>query len=156
MLRLRELTAEETAALKRLAHARTEAARAVERATIIWLASQGERVAAIARRLGLTEATVRLWLKRFNKEGLAGLADRPHAQVVAAPQRARDRHDPVQVVRREVAAGLRAARLRVALRHVGVRQPGGQAAEAPNARDVGNRLDVEDQDRRHANTPVDR
>jgi transposase len=79
MLRLRELTAEETAALKRLAHARTEAARAVERATIVWLASQGERVAAIARRLGLTEATVRLWLKRFNQEGLAGLADRPRS-----------------------------------------------------------------------------
>jgi transposase len=79
MLRLRELTAEETAAIKRLAHARTEAARAVERATIIWLASQGARVAAIARQLGLTEATVRLWLKRFNKEGLAGLADRPRS-----------------------------------------------------------------------------
>ena len=79
MLRLRELTAEETAAIKRLAHARTAAARAVERATIIWLASQGERVAAIARRLGLTEATVRQWLKRFNQEGLAGLADRPRS-----------------------------------------------------------------------------
>ncbi len=79
MLRLRELTVEETAALKRLAHARTEAARVVERASIIWLASQGERVAAIARRLGISEATARLWLKRFNQEGLAGLADRPRS-----------------------------------------------------------------------------
>ena len=79
MLRLRELTGEETAAIKRLAHARTEAARAVERASIVWLARQGERVAAIARRLAITEATVRLWLKRFNKGGLAGLADRPRS-----------------------------------------------------------------------------
>ncbi len=79
MLRVRELTAEERAAIQRLAHSRTEAARTVERARIIWLASQGERVPAIAKQLGLSQATTRLWLRRFNTEGLAGLADRPRA-----------------------------------------------------------------------------
>src|SRR5436305_14892800 len=79
MLRIRELTAAETAAIKRLAHSRTEAARAVERARIIWAASRGERVTAIAAQLGVTAATARLWIKRFNMEGLAGLADRPRS-----------------------------------------------------------------------------
>ena len=79
MLRVRELTAEERAAIQRLAHSRTEAARTVERARIIWLASQGARVPAIAQQLGLSQVTTRLWLKRFNQEGLAGLADRPRA-----------------------------------------------------------------------------
>jgi transposase len=79
VLRLRALTGEEAAAIKRQAQSRTAAARAVERARIIWLASRGERVAAIARQLDITEATARLWLKRFNTEGLAGLADRPRS-----------------------------------------------------------------------------
>ena len=79
MLRVRELTAEERAAIQRLAHSRTEAARTVERARIIWLASRGERGPAIATQLGLSQVTTRLWLKRFNQEGLAGLADRPRS-----------------------------------------------------------------------------
>ena len=79
MLRVRELAAEERAAIQRLAHSRTEAARTVERARIIWLASQGERVPAIATQLGLSQVTTRLWLTRFNTEGLAGLADRPRS-----------------------------------------------------------------------------
>jgi transposase len=36
-------------------------------------------VPAIARDLHLGQDTVRLWLKRFNAEGLAGLADRPRS-----------------------------------------------------------------------------
>ncbi len=79
MLRIRELTAEERGAIKRVAHSRTEAARAVERARIIWLARQRERVAAIADQLDITAATTRLWIKRFDQDGVAGLADRPHS-----------------------------------------------------------------------------
>ncbi len=79
MLRLRALTDDEAAAIQRQARSRTAAARAVERARIIWLASHGERVAAIARQLDLTAATVRLWIKRFNIEGVAGLADKPRS-----------------------------------------------------------------------------
>jgi transposase len=78
-LTLRPLTDEEARTIDRLAHSRTEPARAVERARIIWQARQGARVPAIARALGLCEATVRLWLTRFNARGLDGLADEPRA-----------------------------------------------------------------------------
>jgi transposase len=49
----------------------------VERARVIWQSSQGQLVPAIARELGVCQPTVRLWLKRFNAHGLAGLADAP-------------------------------------------------------------------------------
>jgi transposase len=60
----------------------------VERAQMIWSACQGEGVPAIAQRLSLDERTVRLWLKRFNQEGLAGLEDRPRSgrPVTYAPE----------------------------------------------------------------------
>ena len=74
-LRIRPLTDEERATLARVAHSRTAAARDVERARIVWLASQGVRVPAIATELNLSEKTVRRWLKRFNADGVAGLAD---------------------------------------------------------------------------------
>ncbi len=76
-LRVRPLTLEETEAMRRLAHARTEPARRVERARIIWLSAQGERAPAIARAVGSCTATVRFWLKRFNTKGIAGLEDEP-------------------------------------------------------------------------------
>jgi transposase len=78
-LRLRELTEDEQAAVERLAHSRTAPARQVERARIIWRASQGEMAPAIAAALGLTAHTVRDWIKRFDAPGLAGLADQPRA-----------------------------------------------------------------------------
>lgn len=76
-LRVRAMTAEETALIRRLAQARTEPARRVERARIVWRASQGQRGAAIAGELGVCTATVRFWLKRFNAKGIAGLDDDP-------------------------------------------------------------------------------
>jgi transposase len=63
--------------ITRLAHARTAPARTVERAQIVWRAHQGERVPVIARALGRCEATIRLWLTRFNVQGIAGLTDAP-------------------------------------------------------------------------------
>jgi transposase len=78
-LRVRELTDEENEQIKRLAHSRTAPARRVERARMIWLASQGRRVAAIATDLHVTAETVRLWLKRFNAAGLEGLKDAPRS-----------------------------------------------------------------------------
>jgi transposase len=77
-LRIRDLTRDEQAEIRRLAHSRTAAARLVERAKILWQARQGTRVPQIAQQLGLSEKTVRFWLKRFNAAGLAGLEDRPH------------------------------------------------------------------------------
>jgi transposase len=72
---VRELTAAEGLAVKRLAHSRTAAARLVERARIVWLSSQGWRVAAIAAEVGRSGQTVRDWIARFNAAGLDGLAD---------------------------------------------------------------------------------
>ncbi len=78
-LTVRPLTDEETRAIDRMAHSRTESTRAVERARIIWQARQGARVPAIARTLGITEATVRTWLTRFNAGGVDGLKDAPRS-----------------------------------------------------------------------------
>jgi len=66
------MTAEEVDTRQRLAHSRTEPARTVERARLIWLAHQGPSVAAIAQELRRCQATVRAWLKRFKRRGLAG------------------------------------------------------------------------------------
>ncbi len=79
MRQLRPMTPEEHTAITRLRQSRTEAARLVERARIIWLASQGWRVPAIATELRLNERTVRLWLTRFNAAGLDGLRDAPRS-----------------------------------------------------------------------------
>ncbi len=75
LLVLRPLTVEEEQTVDRVARSRTEPARAVERARIVGLAHRGWRVPAIAREVGLSEATVRLWLRRFNERGLDGLKD---------------------------------------------------------------------------------
>jgi transposase len=79
LLALRPLTDDETQTIDRLAHSRTEPARTVERAQIVRRAHRGERVPAIARALGITEATVRLWLKRFAAGGVDSLADAPRS-----------------------------------------------------------------------------
>jgi transposase len=78
-LQLRPLTPEEHDTIRQLAQSRPAAARTVERAKIIWLASRGRRVPTIAAEVRLGGDTVRLWLKRFNADGLAGLRDRPRA-----------------------------------------------------------------------------
>jgi len=78
-IRVRDTTPEELDEIKRLAHSRTEPARAVERARIVWLSRQGKRVPGIAKELQVTQKTVRLWLKRFNDHGVDGLLDRPRS-----------------------------------------------------------------------------
>jgi transposase len=78
-IKLKKLTAEEQTAVDKLSRSRTAPTREVERARIILLASTGMRVPAIAQELGVTEITVRTWLKRFNDTGLAGLQDRPRS-----------------------------------------------------------------------------
>jgi len=78
-LRVRAVSDEERTELQRRAQARTEPARVVERARLVWSVAQGERAPAVARRLGVVAATVRLWVKRFNAAGLAGLDDQPRS-----------------------------------------------------------------------------
>lgn len=75
-LTVRAMSAEEAQALRELAHSRTAEARLRDRARICWLSHQGQRVAAIKAALGIADGTVRLWITRFNADGLAGLRDR--------------------------------------------------------------------------------
>jgi hypothetical protein len=56
-LKLREMTSDERAAIKRLARSRTASAREVERARIVEMACHGERVPPIAARLEITAKT---------------------------------------------------------------------------------------------------
>jgi transposase len=78
-VRIRTVTEEEGREIERLAQSRTAAARLVERGRVLHLAVHGQRVRAIAQALQVSQATVRLWLKRFNAAGLAGLRDAPRA-----------------------------------------------------------------------------
>jgi transposase len=78
-LGVRPLTADEAGELRRRAASRTLPARVVERAKMIVLVYEGQRVPAVAARLGVGADVVRAWLKRFNAEGLDGLQDRPRA-----------------------------------------------------------------------------
>jgi transposase len=77
-LHARALTHDEQQQLKRLSQSHTAAVRDVERARIILQSNQGQRVPVVARTLNLCEPTVRVWIKRFNDHGMAGLADAPH------------------------------------------------------------------------------
>ena len=74
-LRLRDLTAEERAAIAKLAHSRTAPARQVERARILWHASRGASAPEIAAVLHIDAETVRRRVRRFNAEGPAALED---------------------------------------------------------------------------------
>lgn len=76
MLRVRTMTEDERGTLQRWARSRTEPARRVERARMVWAASQGEKLAAVATAHDCNVETVRLWVKRFNADGLDGLQDR--------------------------------------------------------------------------------
>ena len=81
---LRDLSAEEASAVHNLARSRMAAARRVERARIVWRASQGETLPTIAETLGLSAETVRRRIRRFNAEGLAALEDHPRSGRPAA------------------------------------------------------------------------
>jgi transposase len=78
-LRARMTVGEERAAIEQLARSRTAPARTVERARIVLLSRFGDSVEEIAEKLVVCPATVRLWLTRFNRDGLKGLADRPRS-----------------------------------------------------------------------------
>jgi transposase len=78
-LKVRPLTAEEADALKRFASSRTAPHRVVQCAQLLWASVQGEPVPAIARQVGLSAFRVRAWIHRFNRHGLAGLADAPRS-----------------------------------------------------------------------------
>jgi len=78
-LKVRPLTAEETEALQRSAGSRTAPHRVVQRAQLVWASARGEAAPVIARQVGLSAFRVRAWIHRFNRYGLAGLADAPRS-----------------------------------------------------------------------------
>lgn len=77
-IRLKQLSADEHSEIKRLAHSKTESARIVQRAKLIWLMVNDSNLpatrAAVAS--GLSPAMGTFWVKRFNAESISGLADR--------------------------------------------------------------------------------
>src|SRR3954465_15131236 len=73
-LRVRALSEEEGHRLARMTRSQKLGAGLVRRAQIIQHAVDGLSAPGIAARMGLCGATVRFWLKRFNKRGLSGLA----------------------------------------------------------------------------------
>lgn len=79
-IRLRALTTEESDAINRIAASRKEPVRRVQRARIIKaMAADPELTASDAGQLAgfKSNASGPLWVKRFNREGLKGLEDRP-------------------------------------------------------------------------------
>ena len=78
-LRVRTMTEEEVQTLKRWARTRKGAVRLAERARLVLWSRQGWRVSDLVRMLGLADPTVRLWIKRFKAQGLAGMKDAPRS-----------------------------------------------------------------------------
>ena len=81
--------------------------------------------------------------------GILGRADRRDLESRGLAQRAGDRDHPLKLQRQEIAAGLQSPLLLEPVEHGRVRQSGFDRMRAPNAGDVGHRLDVEDENRRH-------
>ncbi|MFD8079898.1 helix-turn-helix domain-containing protein [Streptomyces sp. NPDC059718] len=65
----------EEAVVRRLARARNAPRDLVTQARMVELSWAGMRVPAIAAELACGKKTVRRWLHRFNRTGLAGLED---------------------------------------------------------------------------------
>ena len=74
-----ECSEKDRKSLEELARSRTEEARIVERAKIILKCLAGERVHKIATDLKVRPNTVVEWRRRFEKEGIKGLKDRPRS-----------------------------------------------------------------------------
>jgi len=72
---IRAFTEEEEQTIKKWSHSRTEEARLVQRAKILFYAKQGKSVKEIAQIVDLGEVGVRRWVKMFNEKGLEGLRD---------------------------------------------------------------------------------
>jgi transposase len=78
-MHVRGLTEEERAKIERLTRAQSAPVRLVSRARIIKRAADGLSVPSIAQELGVSEKMVRVWLTRFEQDGLAGLDDAPRS-----------------------------------------------------------------------------
>ncbi len=77
MLYVRQPTPEEKQELERMQ--RQEIGRVSQRAHMILLSSEHHRVPEIARLFHTSRVTVRFWMRRFDREGPAGLYDEPRS-----------------------------------------------------------------------------
>lgn len=73
----RPLENQEGQLLEAIQKAKSMPVQLVQRAQIIMRSVEGQPAAEIARGVGLSLSQVRVWIKRFNAEGLLGLFDRP-------------------------------------------------------------------------------
>jgi transposase len=78
-LRVRAMSADEVQTLERWARTRKGAVRLAERARLLVWSRQGWRVSDLVRMLGWSDPTIRMWIKRFNAQGLEGLKDAPRS-----------------------------------------------------------------------------
>jgi len=81
-VKVRKLTTEEEAEIRRLANSRKEAIQTVQRARIIALMLDDPELTASDAGLQAgyaSTATGSAWVRRFNEEGIEGLKDRPRA-----------------------------------------------------------------------------
>ena len=78
-VRVRDVTADERAKLERVVRATTAPVRLVERARIVLGALTGLTAPQVAAQVGVSAATARQWIRRFNAAGLAGLDDAPRS-----------------------------------------------------------------------------
>lgn len=85
---VRDLTSREQKELVRLIRSNGDA-RVVRRAQMVRLSAQGQTVSQIGDLWGTSAQTVRNTLKRFNREGLAALADKPRR---GRPRKATERY----------------------------------------------------------------
>lgn len=69
--------AETVKELQRRARAATSTVRERERAKIVLFRLEGKGVEAVAKQLGTGTKRVSMWCKRFEKQGLVGLEDKP-------------------------------------------------------------------------------
>src|SRR5881296_526380 len=79
-LRVRALREEEGHRLARMTRSQKLGAGLVHQTQIIQHAVDGLNAPGIAAKMGLCEATVRFWLKRFNERGLPGLEKKMHSR----------------------------------------------------------------------------
>lgn len=80
-----ELKPNERMFLGRMQKASSWSFREATRADIVWRAARGQSNYQIAKQLGISRNTVKLWRYRFAKEGMGGLKARP---IPGRPKRA--------------------------------------------------------------------
>jgi transposase len=74
---VRPLGPEEARAIQQLVRSRTVPAGIYQRALIVQWSQEGQTPSEIARRLPMKWDNIVKWIRRFNRDGLAGLQERP-------------------------------------------------------------------------------